>query len=118
LVGGVRHSQTAVLERGAHFHGEFATEPYEVAWAGEARFFVQVLEPAPAGTLVLTSQFSPDGLNWVDADGVDAVPVDAGSAGMVSWPVREFGGWLRLRGTVRDSREPGPRLRIYLVVKE
>ncbi|HYH30199.1 MAG TPA: hypothetical protein VD903_07420 [Pseudonocardia sp.] len=114
----MRHSQTAVLERGEHFNAEFTTEPYEVAWAGEARFFVQVLEPQPSSTVVLTTQFSPDGLNWVDADGVDSVKLDSGSAGMVSWPVREFGGWLRLRGTVRDSPERGPRLRIYLVVKE
>jgi hypothetical protein len=117
----MRHAQTAVLERGETFTGEFATEPYEVAWAGEARFFVQTVDGAAGTSAVLTTQLSPDGLNWADADGTAPVEVDTTAAGMVTWRVREFGGWLRLRGAVRGAgsgAEQGPRLRIYLVAKE
>ena len=37
----MRQSMTAVLERDTTFGARFATEPYEVAWASEARWFVQ-----------------------------------------------------------------------------
>jgi len=36
----MRESQTAVLERGVVLEGEIATEPFEAAWATEARWFV------------------------------------------------------------------------------
>ncbi|BCJ27430.1 hypothetical protein [Actinocatenispora sera] len=118
----MRHAQTAVLERGAEFTGEFATEPYELPWAAEARFFVQVIDPIP-GTVTLTTQLSPDGLNWIDAEHLAAVELDTTGVGMVTWRVREFGGWLRLRGVARPADAAGtdgrgPRLRIHLVAKE
>ncbi|CAM3744331.1 hypothetical protein OCAE111667_24660 [Occultella aeris] len=105
----MRHTQTAVLERGEDFSSDFATEPYEVAWAGEARFFVQRLEDT-TGDVELRTQVSPDGITWVDAENTPAVRLDGT---MVTWPVREFGGWLRVSGTVSGLA----RLRIYLVCK-
>ena len=39
----LRRSYTAVVERNALWQGDFATEPYEAAWASEAIFFVRAL---------------------------------------------------------------------------
>lgn len=111
----MRQSQAAVLERYRVLQGDFATEPYEVGWAGEARWFVQVLEVSrPDTRIVLTTQFSPDGLHWCDAD----VPVQvAEGKTMISWPVREFGQWLRVRGSV-EGDEGSAKVQIYLTLKE
>ena len=66
----VRKSFTAVLERNATFEGDFETEPYEVGWASEARWFVRVLAAEGAGvSLACTAQVSPDGLGWCDEGG-------------------------------------------------
>jgi hypothetical protein len=93
----MRQSLTVVLERNTVLTGDFATEPYEVAWAREARWFVRVLELRGAETrLDARTQISSDGLRWCDLDG-RAVTVR--EPGMVSWPAREFGGWLRLKGS-------------------
>ena len=62
----LRRSFTAVLEKNATFGADFATEPYEVGWATEARWFVNVLEVERGVTLRLTPQVSPDGLHWCD----------------------------------------------------
>lgn len=104
---------TAVLERNTTFRGPFETEPYEAAWAGEARWFVQVLERSEEGAgLTLTTQVSPEGLTWCDhgpAHGTDGQE-------LTTWSVREFGQWLRVRGEVSP---PGAevKVRIYLAVK-
>jgi hypothetical protein len=37
--------------------------------------------------------------------------------GLVSWPVREFGGWLRLKGTVEGGGSPVAKVMIYLALK-
>lgn len=110
----MRQSQTAVLERYRVLRGEFATEPYEAGWAGEARWFAQVLEARPNTRLVLTTQISPDGLHWCDAE---CPPVVAEGEGIVSWPVREFGQWLRIRGSV-EGDEGSAKVSIYLTLKE
>ena len=39
----VRRSYTATIERNVRWQGEFASEPYEAAWASEAIFFVRAL---------------------------------------------------------------------------
>ena len=39
----MRESHTAVVERNVVLEGPFATEPYEVAWASEAIYFLRVL---------------------------------------------------------------------------
>ncbi len=107
----MRHSQTAVLERGDDFAGAFETEPYEAAWASQARFYVQRLDGAP-DEVELVTQFSPDGLTWCDADNVAPVRL---TGELVSWPVTEFGGWLRVRGEISGAPV---RLRVYLTCKE
>jgi hypothetical protein len=114
LVGPLmRQSQTAVLERNTTLTGEFASEPYEAAWAGEARWFVQVLERSVEDAeLVLTTQISPDGITWCDHDGGSRRT--AGE--LTTWAVHEFGQWLRVRGEVTPAGAQ-VKVRIYLAVK-
>lgn len=110
----MRQSQAAVLERNAIFDGQFTTEPYEVGWAVEARWFVRVLKAShPETKLVLTTQVSPDGLHW--CDGEYPVQVAEGEC-LVSWPVRDFGQWLRIRGSV-EGDERSVKVLIYLTLK-
>ena len=111
----MQQSLTVVLERNARLSGAFATEPYEVAWAREARWFIRVLDIEGADTrLQASTQISPDGLYWCDMDDAD---VTVHEPGLVSWPVREFGGWLRLKGTVEGSSSPVAKVMIYLALK-
>jgi hypothetical protein len=108
----MRSTMTAVLERSALVRDELATEPYELPWAGEARFFVQAHELT--GVLEMTTEISPDGLHWCPAD----VPaVRAEEPGMTSWLVTGFGQWLRVRCRVSGDPAAAARLRIYLVGK-
>lgn len=113
-------SLSVVLERNTLLTGAFATEPYEVAWAREARWFVRVLDLTGAGArMEISTQISPDGLHWCDLD--DAVTVSLRKPGLASWPVREFGGWLRLKGVVApgegSTEGVGAKVLIYLVLK-
>ena len=115
----MQQSLSVVLERNTRLKGEFTTEPYEVAWAREARWFVRVLETEGSGTrFEASTQISPDGLHWCD---LDDRRISTGEPGLVSWPVREFGGWLRLKGSVAgdpDSGDtPAAKVMIYLVLK-
>ncbi|ASR36331.1 hypothetical protein BAY61_16425 [Prauserella marina] len=111
----MRQSQAAVLERYRVVEGEFVTEPYEAGWAGEARWFVRVLEATSPGTrIVFTTQVSPDGLHWCDAE---VPPQVAEGTGLSSWPVREFGQWLRIRGSV-EGDAGSAKVLIYLTLKE
>lgn len=103
------------MERGLELGSECATEPFEVAWAAEARWFVQFLRPAPGTRVRVQVQISPDGLQWIDHEGSAALECEA--VGLVSVPVRDFGHWLRLR-IVRLSGATGPLLRIHLELKE
>ena len=90
----MRHAFTAVIEKNATFHADFETEPYECAWASEARWFIHVAELEGDGaSLSARVQVSPDGLAWCD-EGSAFEPMSA--PGMSSLPVRDFGGWLRL----------------------
>lgn len=114
----MQQSLTVVLERNTFLQGEFATEPYEVAWAREARWFVRALDVRGDGTtLRAVTQVSPDGLHWCDLDGE---PHDLDAPGLASWPAREFGGWLRLKGTVNGGTgddDAGVRVLVYLALK-
>lgn len=110
----MRQALTAVLERDTTFTADFVTEPYEAAWAGQARWFVHTLATSGNDVAVrMVTQISPDGLTWCDYD--EAEHVSTGP-GLVSWPVREFGQWLRLRGTLTGT-DPSVKLRIYLAAK-
>jgi hypothetical protein len=111
----MQQSLTVVLERNARLSGAFATEPYEVAWAREARWFIRVLGTEGVDVqLNAITQISPDGLHWCDLDEDRAT---ASEPGLVSWPVREFGGWLRLRGAVEGDGSPVAKVMIYLALK-
>lgn len=111
----VRQSQSAVLERGVDLETVHATEPFEVAWAAQARWFVQFLRPAEGTRVELQVQISPDGINWIDHEGCRALDTEA--VGLVSIPVTEFGHWLRLLAR-RTSGTGRPQLRIHLELKE
>lgn len=111
----MRQSQSAVLERGVELTDRHDTEPFEAAWAGEVRWYVQFLRPAEGTTVEFRVQISPDGINWIDHEGVS--PVITNATGLMSIPVDRFGHWLRLRAT-RTSGTVNPMLRIYLELKE
>ncbi len=107
-------SQTAVLERNTVLSGTFATEPFEVAWAREARWYFQALERTGNPEVSITTQISPDGITWLD---LDDASFRIGDEPVTSWPVREFGHWLRIRGTVEgDGEGASVKVRIYLAL--
>jgi hypothetical protein len=108
----MRQSYTAVLERNVTFTDTLVTEPYEVAWAREARIFVRALDLN--GRLEASAEISPDGLCWMPEG---TPPAAIAQAGLLSFPLREFGHWLRL-----GLRVTGPaasaRVIVYLALKE
>lgn len=110
----VRRSFTAVLEKNATFTGSFQTEPYETAWAGEARWFVKVQEMSSGTRMRAAAQISPDGLFWCD---LGAAPLEMNAAGLYSLGLREFGHWLRLNVEVTGDA-PRVKVTIYLALKE
>lgn len=111
----MRHSFTAVLEQGTTFTRNFATEPYETGWASEARWFVRLLALSGDGaTLRVDPEISPDGLFWCDEG---SPPLVMEGEGLYSFPLRAFGHWLRLRGTLRGE-DTTARVLIYLALKE
>ena len=94
----MRSSFTAVVARNERITDVLETEPYECAWASEARWFVRVLEKDGAdGTLELQTQLSADGLFWCDAE-APALRID--EEGLYTQSVSDFGGWMRFRGRV------------------
>ena len=110
----MRRSATAVIERNVTWSGDFATEPWEAAWAGEAIFYVRQLHPEslPAdASLTARVQISPDGIRWVD-EGGQLVLHGSQELGFVR--VREFGGWLRLTGNTATPTQ----IIAYLSLKE
>ncbi len=122
----MRQSFTAVVERNVTWQGDFAVEPYEVAWATEAIYFVRILDGdnIPAGTLVRV-QISPDGIHWCDEgttfylptiSSSDASSGTSSSSALTFGKVSHFGGWLRLVGKLPD----GAKLTVivYLTLKE
>jgi len=108
----INHSYTAVVERNTIFAEELVTEPYEVAWAREARVFVRALDLK--GTMEATAEISPDGLFWTKEG---SLPVRLDQPGLISFPLREFGHWLRI-ALRNSSPAPSARVIIYLALKE
>ena len=109
----MRESHLAVIERNVEWSGSITTEPYEVAWASEAIFFVRILDAQCTLPIDLNVQLSPDGMHWCDE----------GRSLRIDWTgeiyfvrVAHFGGWLRLAGQMI----PGQRARViaYLQLKE
>ena len=111
----MRRSFTAVVSRNETYKDILETEPYECAWAGEARWFVRVLRKEGASPqLTLRSQLSPDGLFWCDDE---QTTLQINAEGLYTLPVRNFGGWLRLRGEVNGEHASFTVI-VYLVLKE
>lgn len=111
----MRTSFTAVLEQSTTHTGSFATEPYEAGWAGEARWFLRALELSGEGVrLRVEPEISPDGLHWC-AEGSPAIEIDR--EGMWSFPLRDFGSWLRLNVRIQGA-DPKAKVLVYLVLKE
>jgi hypothetical protein len=108
----MRSTNTAVLERIVTVDKAFLTEPYELPWAREARFFVQVLSITDAGQLSFTTEISPDGLHWTTLD--EQVHTAVGP-GLVTWLATGFGQWLRVQ--VVPNEGTTAVMRIYLVGK-
>lgn len=108
----MRSTNTAVLERIATVDKPFQTEPYELPWAREARFFVQVLSISEGGHLSFTTEISPDGLHWI---ALDEQVHTADGVGLVTWLATGFGQWLRVHVVPMDGTTAV--VRIYLVGK-
>lgn len=116
----MRQSFTAVLERNTTISEDFATEPYEVGWATEARWFVRILGcTGEAARLVLTAQISPDGMHWCDHSVPPLVISRQGDAvaELYSLGLTHFGQWLRLRGECVGEAATFTVI-IYLSLKE
>jgi hypothetical protein len=94
----MRNTYTAVLARGELWEGSVQTEPYEAAWAGEAIFFVRVMEATGSGQALAKVQISPDGMHWADEGGY--LLIDARQDALSFARASHFGGWLRLSVTV------------------
>jgi len=108
----MRESYTAVVARNVEWADEWATEPYECAWAGEAIFFVRVLKSTQAARPITARvQISPDGMQWADEGSTFDVPA---SEGVSFVRLKHFGGWLRLAGSASDG---GLRVMAYLCLK-
>jgi hypothetical protein len=109
----MNESYTAVVARNDEWSSDFATEPYETAWATEAIFFVRVLQSEGLSTHVIANvQISPDGMHWVN----EGSTMDISTREAVSMvKVAHFGGWLRLAGTT----PAGTKLKVmaYLALK-
>lgn len=95
----IRQSYTAIIERNQAWSGPFSTEPYEVAWAGEAIFFIRALAlsgRAAGAPVEARVQISPDGMHWCDEGTTVVLPDERDK--LTYCRVRHFGGWLRLAG--------------------
>ena len=96
----LRESYTAIVERSEALRGSFATEPYECGWAGEAIFFVRILERVGnIEGVTLHVQISPDGIRWCD----EGTAITLGEEEVAFGKVAHFGNWLRLRGRLPDG---------------
>ncbi len=105
----MRNSFTAVIEQGNTYRADFDTEPYETGWATEARWFIRVLDIT--GTLRVRPQISPDGLTWCDEG---SASLELSEPGLWSFPLRDFGHWLRLRCEVTGE----VKVLVHLALKE
>jgi hypothetical protein len=110
----LKRSFTAVVERNVTFQGRLETEPYETAWAGEARWFVHVLAGGPKTKLTIASEISPDGLTWCPHE---AKSVSRIGPGIVSLPLTMLSPWQRLVLTTPPKTKP-IKVIVYLTLRE
>ena len=96
----LRESYTAIVERSQELRGSFATEPYECGWAGEAIFFVRILERAgDLEGVTLHVQISADGIHWRD----EGTSLTLSEAEVDFCKVGHFGNWLRVAGALPEG---------------
>ena len=95
----VRRSYTATVERNVRWQGEFATEPYEAAWASEAIFFVRALDVSQEFSGTAHVQISADGIHWADEGTTFDLPTTKDQVTFCK--VNHFGGFLRIRGALQ-----------------
>ena len=110
----LRRSYTAIVERNVLWQGDFASEPYEAAWASEAIFFVRALSQSSGVGGEAAVQISADGIHWVDEGTVFNLPVSEGE--VTFGRVSHFGGWLRIAGTLAPDKKI--TVLVSLVLKE
>jgi hypothetical protein len=110
----LKRAFTAVIERNIAIQGRCETEPYETAWAGEARWFVHVLSGDVNTVLNIASELSPDGLTWCPHE---AAPVKRVGPGLVTLPLSMPGPWQRLILTTDPSAGP-IKVIVYLTLRE
>ncbi len=110
----LRRSYTAVVERNVLWTGEFATEPYEAAWASEAIFFLRALDTPSDFSGEARAQISADGIHWVDEGTSFALPAEQDAVTFCR--LSHFGGWLRLVGTLSSGN--AIKVIVTLVLKE
>lgn len=98
----VRRSYTATVERNVVWQGQFATEPYEAAWASEAIFFVRALD-CSVGLEARQArvQISADGIRWVDEGAKFDLPKEQDQVSFCK--ASHFGGWLRIAGELLEG---------------
>lgn len=99
----LRRSYTAVVERNVLWQGDFASEPYEAAWASEAIFFVRALADAIGTGGKARVQLSADGIRWVDEGTTLDLPRSKDE--VTYCRVSHFGGWLRITGTLAPNNQ-------------
>ncbi len=106
----MRQSATATVELNTKWRDTFTAEPFEVAWASEAIYFIRALESegVPGGASAHV-QISPDGIHWCDEGTL--VPLPA-APGTTFARITHFGGWLRLVGEIPN----GARMKVIVHV--
>lgn len=111
----MRQFQTTILERKTNIKDGHATEPLEAAWAGEAIFFIQLIEAGKDQILLQArAQISPDGIRWID----EGTTIETSqNPGLYFLRISHFGGWLRLRFTISPDSESAV-ITTHLVLKE
>ena len=63
----MRQSATSTVELNTEWRGKFTAEPFEVAWASEAIYFIRTLKSEGlTGGINARVQISPDGTHWCD----------------------------------------------------
>ena len=109
----MRQSATSTVELNTEWRGKFIAEPFEVAWASEAIYFIRALESegVPGGVKAHV-QISPDGMHWCEEGTLIPLPE---APGTTFGRVTHFGGWLRLVGQIPNGAHM--KVIIHLVLK-
>ena len=104
---------TSVTDLRQDFANDFTTFPYECGWADEAIYFITAEQSTPQSSRIqLALQISADGIRWLD----EGTTIELAGPGEAFTRVSEFGGFLRLRGTV-EGPEPRCTLTVRLALK-